>query len=172
MPAQMHHWLKLSAVVPKIRFMKSSVVTRKMAAREMPYRLSCMAPGTASRSKIVLRWSRHRRAAARWKNDSVVSSSVAPRTAPPSRSPIWYAASAPTVITAPCTHSRTQSVRDSTGAPTGRGGRAITPFPARSKPRAIASGMSTTMFSQRIWSGLSGAPLAMPMMPAPRKTAM
>jgi hypothetical protein len=32
--------------------------------------------------------------------------------------------------------------------------------------------MSTTMFSHRICSGLSGAPSAMPMIPAPMKMAI
>ena len=57
------------------------------------------------------------------------------------------------------------SARESTGAPTGRGGRAIRPVVGWSKPRAMAIGMSTTMFSQRICSGLSGTPPAMPKMP-------
>ena len=76
------------------------------------------------------------------------------------------------VITAPWTQSRTQLLRDRTGAPTGRGGRAIRPRAGWSKPSAIASGMSTTMFSHRICSGFSGAPLAMPKIPAPMKIAM
>jgi hypothetical protein len=102
----------------------------------------------------------------------VVSSIVEARTAEPRASPIWYAASAVAVITAPCTHSRTQFAADSTGAPSGRGGCRIRPGVAASHPRATAIGTSMIMFSHRICSGFSGWPAAMLSAPASTNTAM
>ncbi len=75
-------------------------------------------------------------------------------------------------MTAPWMQRRTQFARESTGAPTGRGGRAIRPLVGWSKPSAIAIGMSTTMFSHRICNGFSGTPPAMSRIPATRKIAM
>ena len=55
---------------------------RRSPAARSPYRRSCVVPGTASRSKIVLRWSRDSSPATRWNSDSVVSSIVDATSAP------------------------------------------------------------------------------------------
>ena len=53
------------------------MVIATIASSETPYRRSWAAAGTASRSKIVLSWSRDSRPATTWNSDSVVSSMVA-----------------------------------------------------------------------------------------------
>ena len=89
MPTQVHHWAKLSDAVSKMRWRKLSAVMRTIASTASAYRLSCMTPGIADRSKIVFCWSRHRSAPATWNTESVVSSIVAAITAPSWWSPIW-----------------------------------------------------------------------------------
>ena len=69
---QIHHWAKLSSTVPKIRCRIPIVVIRMVNSSASPYRRSCLAPGSASRSKIVLTWSRARYPAAMWNSDRVV----------------------------------------------------------------------------------------------------
>ena len=104
-------------------------VAATIARSAIPYRRSCVGPGTASRSKIVFRCSRASSPAARWKSDNVVTNIVEATRAPYRGSPnYWYATRVPIVITAPWTHRRTQLALESTGAPTGRGGRRMSPW--------------------------------------------